>query len=109
MDSTPVDVEEDLYLRDVITDTESDPEVISQRRSLAEEIQKVLRVLTERERIVIKNRFGLQETRAHTLEEIGKLLGLTRERVRQIESQAIQKIRHPSRLARLSGYRYERD
>ncbi len=105
MDTTPVDLDEDLFLRDVITDPNADPLTLAERKAFTEEIQKVLSVLTEREKIVIKHRFGLQQTRAHTLEEIGKLLGLTRERVRQIEFQAIQKLRHPSRSSRLDIFR----
>ncbi|NLI74979.1 MAG: RNA polymerase sigma factor RpoD/SigA [Candidatus Riflebacteria bacterium] len=105
MDSTPVDAEEDLYLRDVITDPKGDPLVMAEERSLKEEVQKVLDALTEREKLVITFRFGLTSQRACTLEEIGKLLGLTRERVRQIEAQAIQKLRHPSRAGRLGIFR----
>ena len=104
-DGTPVDPEDDLFLRDVIPDPENDPEKISESASLAEEIQKVFSALTEREKIVLQHRFGLQQTRVHTLEEIGRLLGLTRERVRQIEVQAIQKLRHPSRSQRLDVFR----
>ncbi|MBI3037600.1 sigma-70 family RNA polymerase sigma factor [bacterium] len=105
LDTTPVDVEDDLYLRDVVPDHDSDPLVISERKSLVDEIQKVFSTLSEREKIVLKHRFGLQFARSHTLEEIGKLLGLTRERVRQIEFQAIQKLRHPSRSRYLSVFR----
>ncbi len=101
MDSTPVDSEEDLYLRDSIPDFNADPLVQSERKSMNEEIQKVFVSLSEREKIVLKHRFGLQQSKAHTLEEIGKLLGLTRERVRQIEAQALQKLKHPSRANKL--------
>jgi RNA polymerase sigma factor (sigma-70 family) len=104
MDSTPVDPEEDLFLRDVITDNESDPLVEAERKSLEEELNQVLSYLSDRERIVLMHRFGLHETKSHTLEEIGKLLGVTRERVRQIESQALQKLRNPRRCERLQGY-----
>jgi RNA polymerase primary sigma factor len=104
MDTTPVDPEEDLFLRDVITDNEADPLLEAEKKSLEEELNGVLASLTERERIVLMHRFGLHETRSHTLEEIGKLLGVTRERVRQIESQALQKLRNPRRSERLQGY-----
>ena len=105
IDTTPVDADEGLFLRDVVTDNSGDPMVLIEKKSLAEEIQKVLSALTDREQIVVKHRFGLQHTKTHTLEEIGKLLGLTRERVRQIEFQAMQKLRHPSRSDRLRWYR----
>ncbi|MBF0406980.1 MAG: sigma-70 family RNA polymerase sigma factor [Candidatus Riflebacteria bacterium] len=101
LDTTPVDVEEDLYLRDVVPDIESDPEFITEKDSLIEEIQSVMSSLSEKERIVIKHRFGFHHTKERTLEEIGRLLNLTRERVRQIEQQAIQKLKHPSRSDRL--------
>ena len=105
LDSTTVDTDEDLYLRDVIPDENSDPLNLAITKSIHEELAKVCSVLSDRARIVLKHRFGLQETKSHTLEEIGKLRGLTRERVRQIEAQAIQKLRHPSRLQQLSIYK----
>ncbi|MBF0499302.1 MAG: sigma-70 family RNA polymerase sigma factor [Candidatus Riflebacteria bacterium] len=105
LDGTPVDGDDDLYLRDIIPDSESDPEVQSQHAALVDEIRKVFDSLTEREKIIMKLRFGLQQSRVHTLEEIGKLLGLTRERIRQLESQALQKLRHPSRSMRLDIFR----
>ncbi|MBF0547820.1 MAG: sigma-70 family RNA polymerase sigma factor [Candidatus Riflebacteria bacterium] len=101
LDTTPIDLEEDLYLRDVIPDVESDPEVITEKINLEEEIRMAMGSLSEREKIVITHRFGFYHTRERTLEEIGKLLHLTRERVRQIEAQAIQKLRHPVRSERL--------
>jgi RNA polymerase primary sigma factor len=104
MDTTPVDPEEDLYLRDVITDYEADPLAEAEKRSLERELEAVLESLSERERIVLMHRFGLHDTRSHTLEEIGKLLGVTRERVRQIEAQALGKLRNPRRSDNLAGY-----
>jgi len=105
LDSTTVDFEEDIMLRDAIPDPLSDPLEKAERNALKEEIQKVLLALTDREKMVINFRFGFQSQRSCTLEEIGKLLGLTRERVRQIEAQAMQKLRHPSRLGPLEIFR----
>ena len=104
MDSTPVDSEEDLFLRDVITDFDSDPLAEAERKALEGELEKVLSSLSDRERIVLMHRFGLRDTKSYTLEEIGKLLGVTRERVRQIESQALAKLRNPRRSQLLHTY-----
>lgn len=104
MDSTPVDAEEDLFLRDVITDYESDPLVEAEKRSLQFELEQLLDSLTDREKIVLMHRFGLHDTKSRTLEEVGKLLGVTRERVRQIESQALSKLRNPRRSQQLYNY-----
>ena len=97
MDSTPVDSDEDLFLRDVITDTDYDPLAEAEKRALDQELEEALSCLTDKERIVVNHRFGLNDTRSYTLEEIGKLLGVTRERVRQIEAQALDKLRNPRR------------
>lgn len=105
LDTTMVDNEEDLVLSDVITDPKGDPEVLSSEKALKDDVQKLFASLTDRERIVLQQRFGFQTDRSHTLEEIGKLLSLTRERVRQIENQALQKLRHPSRASILALYR----
>jgi RNA polymerase primary sigma factor len=91
-------------LRDVITDYESDPLAEAEKRSLEHELNRIMTSLTERERIVLMHRFGLHDTKSHTLEEIGKLLGVTRERVRQIESQALSKLRNPRRSDDLINY-----
>ncbi len=104
MDSTPVDSEEDLFLRDVITDFDSDPLAEAEHKALEGELEKVLSSLSDRERIVLMHRFGLRDTKSYTLEEIGKLLGVTRERVRQIESQALAKLRNPRRSELLHTY-----
>lgn len=104
MDSTPVDSEEDLFLRDVITDTDYDPLAEAEKRALDQELEEALSCLTDKERIVVNHRFGLNDTRSYTLEEIGKLLGVTRERVRQIEAQALDKLRNPRRCENLQYY-----
>ena len=104
MDTTPVDSEEDLFLRDVITDFEADPLAEAEKKALDRELEKVLSSLSDRERIVLMHRFGLRDTRSYTLEEIGKLLGVTRECVRQIESQALAKLRNPRRSEILHTY-----
>ena len=104
MDTTPVDCEEDLFLRDVITDSDSDPLVEAEKKSLERELGKLLESLTDRERLVLMHRFGLQDSKARTLEEVGKLLGVTRERVRQIEAQALGKLRNPRKSGQLHNY-----
>ncbi|NLF97863.1 MAG: sigma-70 family RNA polymerase sigma factor, partial [Candidatus Riflebacteria bacterium] len=104
MDTTPVDPEEDLFLRDVITDNDSDPLAEAEKKALESELARVMDSLTDRERVVLMHRFGLHDTRSYTLEEIGKLLGVTRERVRQIESQALAKLRNPRRCENLQTY-----
>lgn len=104
MDSTAVDADEDLFLRDVITDNESDPLAEAEKKALDGELEKLLDSLNERERIVVMHRFGLGDLKPYTLEEIGKLLGVTRERVRQIEVQALEKLRNPRRSEVLQNY-----
>ncbi len=104
MDSTPVDSDEDLFLRDVITDTDYDPLAEAEKRALDQELEEAMQCLTDKERIVVNHRFGLNDTRSYTLEEIGKLLGVTRERVRQIEAQALDKLRNPRRSVNLQYY-----
>ena len=71
---------------------------------LSDQINQALSTLTDREHKILRMRFGLDDDRTHTLEEIGKRLGLTRERIRQIEAKAIRKMRHPSRSKALRGY-----
>ena len=71
---------------------------------LQEQIEKLLNTLTERERRVLKLRFGLVDGRQRTLEEVGKEFNVTRERIRQIEAKALRKLRHPSRAKLLKGY-----
>jgi RNA polymerase primary sigma factor len=99
----PLSEEEENTLGDVIEDVrERGPMEITDQRLLREEIRKVLGQLTLRERQVIELRFGLVDDHDHTLEEVGKKLKVTRERVRQIEERAIRKLRHPqaSRILR---------
>ena len=73
-------------------------------RSLKEELLNVLSELSPREEEVLKLRFGLKDGRTRTLEEVGKVFDVTRERIRQIEAKALRKIRHPSRSKRLKDY-----
>ena len=72
--------------------------------SLKEEIDKVLSTLTPREEKVIKMRLGIGEKTDYTLEEVGEVFGLTRERIRQIEAKALRKLRHPTRISKIKGF-----
>ena len=71
---------------------------------IRDRLDDVLNTLTDRERKVLKLRFGLQDGRPHTLEEVGQIFGVTRERIRQIEAKALRKLRHPSRSRKLRDY-----
>ncbi len=101
----PVGEDEEQELGDVLADTESaSPEDIATTQTLKDEVQRVLEaVLTPRERLVLKLRFGLGNGQAHPLEQVGRELGITRERVRQIEAGALAKLRQPPVLERLRG------
>ncbi len=101
----PLSEEEENTLGDIIEDTrERGPVEVTDQRLLREEIRKVLGQLTLRERQVIELRFGLIDDHDHTLEEVGKKLKVTRERVRQIEERAIRKLRHPQASRILKDY-----
>jgi len=101
----PVGEDEEQELGDVLADTESaSPEDIATTQTLKDEVQRVLEsVLTPRERLVLQLRFGLGNGQAHPLEQVGRELGITRERVRQIEAGALAKFRQPPVLERLRG------
>jgi RNA polymerase primary sigma factor len=101
----PLSEEEENTLGDIIEDMrERGPVEVADQHLLREEIRKVLNQLTLRERQVIELRFGLQDDHDHTLEEVGKKLKVTRERVRQIEERAIRKLRHPQASRILKDY-----
>jgi RNA polymerase primary sigma factor len=102
---TPVGEEEDSHLGDFIED--SDAVVPLERASfrlLQEQLESVLHTLSDREKSVIEMRFGLKDGQPRTLEEVGKTFGVTRERIRQIESKTLSKLRHPSRSQKLRDY-----
>ena len=102
---TPVGEEEDAHLEDFIRDDEAGiPTDEAGRQLLRRELMNVLKSLTPREERVIALRFGLEDGRARTLEELGREFNVTRERVRQIEAKALRKLRHPSRAKRLRDY-----
>ncbi|MBQ9011803.1 MAG: RNA polymerase sigma factor RpoD [Bacilli bacterium] len=102
---TPIGEEEDSHLGDFIPDeTNMSPEAFAENELLKDEIAEVLLTLTEREEKVIRLRFGLEDGRPRTLEEVGQLFGVTRERIRQIEAKALRKLRHPSRSRKLKDY-----
>ncbi len=105
LDAT-VGEEEDTNLGDFIADTEiQNPLEFTQYQIYREEIEAVLQTLTPREEKVIRLRYGLDDNRARTLEEVGKAFNVTRERIRQIEAKALRRLRHPSRLKRLQQHR----
>ncbi len=102
---TPIGDEDDTQLSDFIKDEHNvGPEEFMLTGSLREEIKGVLLTLTEREERVIRLRFGLDDGKTRTLEEVGQIFGVTRERIRQIESKAIRKLKHPSRSRKLKDY-----
>ena len=102
---TPVGEEEDAHLEDFIQDEEAGAPVDEAgRQLLRRELMSVLKSLTPREERVITLRFGLDDGRPRTLEELGKEFNVTRERIRQIEAKALRKLRHPSRAKRLRDY-----
>ena len=102
---TPIGAEDDSHLGDFIEDdTALSPADSATFSMLKEELSNALESLTERERQVVKLRFGLEDGRARTLEEVGKEFNVTRERIRQIEAKALRKLRHPSRSKRLKDF-----
>jgi len=102
---TPVGNEENSSLGDFIEDdTVPGPVEVASGELLREQVHSALDQLTERERDVLEKRFGLKDGQSHTLEEVGQALGVTRERIRQIEAKALRKLRHPVRSRKLRDY-----
>ena len=102
---TPIGEEEDSHLGDLIPDDDAPaPAEAAAFSMLKEQLVDVLGTLTEREQKVLKLRFGLEDGRARTLEEVGKKFDVTRERIRQIEAKALRKLRHPTRSKKLKDY-----
>lgn len=102
---TPIGEEEDSHLGDFIPDEDAPaPAEAAAFSMLKEQLVDVLSTLTEREQKVLKLRFGLEDGRARTLEEVGKEFDVTRERIRQIEAKALRKLRHPTRSKKLKDY-----
>ncbi len=102
---TPIGEEDDSHLGDFIEDSEAtSPAEHAAYELLKEQLEDVLDTLTDREENVLRLRFGLDDGRTRTLEEVGKVFGVTRERIRQIEAKALRKLRHPSRSKRLKDF-----
>jgi RNA polymerase primary sigma factor len=102
---TPIGEESDSHLGDFIEDPDaSAPEDAAAYEMLKEQMKDILDTLTDREENVLRLRFGLDDGRTRTLEEVGKVFGVTRERIRQIEAKALRKLRHPSRSKRLKDF-----
>ncbi|MDN5345216.1 MAG: polymerase primary sigma factor [Clostridia bacterium] len=102
---TPIGEEEDSHLGDFIEDEDAQaPAEAASFMLLREQLEEVMDTLTPREKRVLRLRFGLDDGRARTLEEVGQEFGVTRERIRQIEAKALRKLRHPSRSKKLKDY-----
>jgi RNA polymerase primary sigma factor len=102
---TPIGEEEDSHLGDFIPDEDAPaPADAASHVLLKEQLAEVLQTLTPREEKVLRLRFGLEDGRSRTLEEVGKEFNVTRERIRQIEAKALRKLRHPSRSKQLKDY-----
>ncbi|MDX2149005.1 MAG: sigma-70 family RNA polymerase sigma factor [Planctomycetota bacterium] len=101
----PVGESEDSYFGDFIEDTQQDaPAVSAAQEMLKQRIEQVLKTLTYREREIIKLRYGIGDGYTYTLEEVGRIFKVTRERVRQVEAKAIRKLQHPVRARKLQGF-----
>ena len=102
---TPIGEEDDSHLGDFVPDERNmSPEEYATNEMLKDEISEILLTLTEREEKVIRLRFGLEDGKSRTLEEVWKMFNVTRERIRQIEAKALRKLRHPSRSRKLKDY-----
>ena len=102
---TPVGGEEDSHLGDFIEDdSAAEPDEAAAAKLMKEQLAEVLSTLSPREEQVLRMRFGLDDGKAHTLEEVGNAFNVTRERIRQIEAKALRKLRHPSRSKRLKDF-----
>ncbi|WP_124057416.1 RNA polymerase sigma factor RpoD [Vaginisenegalia massiliensis] len=102
---TPIGEEDDSHLGDFIEDEAAmSPEVFTSSALLREQLEDVLDTLTDREENVLRLRFGLDDGNIRTLEQVGKVFGVTRERIRQIEAKALRKLRHPSRSKQLKDF-----
>ena len=102
---TPVGEEDDSHLGDFIEDRSAlAPAEAASHQLLKEQVNEVLDTLNGRERRVLQLRFGLEDGRSRTLEEVGREFGVTRERIRQIEAKALRKLRHPTRSKKLRDF-----
>ncbi|MGM0414751.1 MAG: RNA polymerase sigma factor RpoD [Bacillota bacterium] len=102
---TPIGEENDSQLKDFIEDQDSpSPDILASSELLKDQLDNVLDTLTDREKRVIELRYGLEDGRQRTLEEVGTEFGVTRERIRQIQAKALRKLRHPTRSKELKGY-----
>ena len=102
---TPIGEEEDSHLGDFIEDRSGlAPADAASYQLLKEQVDVVLDTLNEREKRVLQLRFGLEDSRSRTLEEVGREFGVTRERIRQIEAKALRKLRHPTRSKKLRDF-----